>query len=89
MSSSLQTLWQDAIRQLKENPQVGQADLAFLRMSTPLTTYENTIVIATPNEYSKSVLENRLGSFLRKALSTSTSREVILAISVDPSLDQG
>lgn len=89
MSSSLQTLWQDAIRQLKENPQVGQADLAFLRMSTPLTTYENTIVIATPNEYSKSVLENRLGSFLRKALSTNTSREVILAISVDPSLDQG
>lgn len=63
MSSSLQSVWQDAIRQLKQNPQVGQADLAFVRMSKPLTTYENTIIIATPNNYSKSIIETRLAPF--------------------------
>ena len=89
MSSSLQSVWQDAIRQLKQNPQVGQADLAFVRMSKPLTTYENTIIIATPNNYSKSIIETRLAPFLRQSLSAATSRDVILAVSVDPSLDTG
>lgn len=89
MSSSLQSAWQDAIQQLKQNPQVGQADLAFVRMSKPLTTYENTIVIATPTSYSKSIIETRLAPYLRESLSKATSKDVILAVSVDPSLDKG
>ena len=80
MSSSLQSAWQDAIQQLKQNPQVGQADLAFIRMSKPLTTYENTIVIATPTNYSKSIIETRLAPYLRESLSKATSKLSLIHI---------
>ena len=57
---------------------------AWLRLTRPLGLVGNTALIATPNEFVKEQLENRLRALITHALSRELGRNIQLAVTVDP-----
>ncbi len=59
---------------------------AWLALTRPLGLVENTALIATPNEFAKDQLENRLRVLITNALSRELGRNVQLAVIIDPAV---
>ena len=59
---------------------------AWLQLTRPLGLVENTALIATPNEFAKDQLENRLRVLITNALSRELGRAVQLAVIIDPAV---
>ncbi len=59
---------------------------AWLSASQPVTLHENTAIVAVPDEFTRSQLENRLRPRLEHALSHVLGQSVRLAVTVDPAL---
>ncbi len=57
---------------------------AWLHLTRPLGLVENTALIATPNEFAKDQLENRLRPLITNALSRELGRGIQLAVIIDP-----
>src|SRR5581483_680432 len=53
-------------------------------MTKPLTLVADTVVLATPNEFAREVLDTRLRPLVVDALSRELSREVQVAVTVKP-----
>jgi chromosomal replication initiator protein len=64
---------------------VQPSQLAWLKLTRPMAMVENTVLIATPNEFVKEQLETRLRPLVTQALSRVLGRPIQLAVSVDPS----
>src|SRR5690606_1945046 len=52
------------------------------------TLHESTAIIAVPNDFTRGQLEGRLRGQLEDALSETFGREIRLAVSVNPSLEE-
>ncbi len=59
---------------------------AWLSASRPVTLHESTAIVAVPDDFTRSQLENRLRPRLEDGLSRSLGRTVRLAVTVDPTL---
>jgi chromosomal replication initiator protein len=57
---------------------------AWLSMTRPLALVEDTALLATPNEFAKEVLENRLHPFITDVLSAQLGREIRVVVTVQP-----
>ncbi len=57
---------------------------AWLAMTRPLALVEDTALLATPNEFAKDVLENRLRPLITQVLSTQLGRDIRVAVTVQP-----
>ncbi len=77
----LGTVWRAIVHDLQPNQR------AWLRASEPVTLHESTAIIAVPNDFTRGQLEGRLRAQLEDALSESFGREIRLAVSVNPSLE--
>lgn len=86
MEKSLSEAWSSAVEMV--DSEIGPGHRAFVRMIKPLGDIEGTILIAVPNEFTKTFLETRLATQLVEALEQNLDRELRLAITVDPSLEQ-
>jgi chromosomal replication initiator protein len=60
---------------------------AWLRASEPVTLHESTAIIAVPNDFTRGQLEGRLRAQLEDALSEAFGREIRMAVSVNPALE--
>ncbi len=84
--SVLGEAWENAVAQV--NPEeLGPAYQAFIRMVKPLGDIEGTILLAVPNDFTKTYIETRLATDLTAALSEQMGRPIRIAVSVDPSLE--
>lgn len=61
---------------------------AWLKASEPVALHADTIIIAVANEFTRTQIEGRLRAQLEDALSDSFGREVRLAVTVDPNLEE-
>lgn len=84
--TSLALAWDQAVAQVNPD-ELGPAHAAFLRMAKPLGNIEGTILLAVPNEFTKSYIETRLSSPLTAALSRTLGRPARIAVTVDASLE--
>lgn len=84
MEPSLSEAWFNAVEQV--DSEIGPGHRAFIRMIKPLGDIEGTILIAVPNDFTKTFLETRLALPLVDALQQILDRELRLAITVDPTL---
>lgn len=84
--SVLSQAWDQAVARL-DLEELGPAYKTFVRMIRPLGDIEGTILLAAPNEFTKTFVEARLSSQLITALSQTLGRDVRIALSVDPSLE--
>jgi chromosomal replication initiator protein len=57
---------------------------AWLSMTRPLALVEDTALLATPNEFAKDVLENRLRPLITQVLSAQLGRDIRVAVTVQP-----
>lgn len=73
--------WQRVVRELQPNQR------AWLRASEPVTLHGNTAIIAVPNDFTRSQLEGRLRAQLEEALTAGFGREIRIAVTVNPALE--
>ncbi|MGH3505883.1 MAG: chromosomal replication initiator protein DnaA, partial [Nocardioidaceae bacterium] len=59
---------------------------AWLSASQPITLHESTVIVAAPDDFTRTQLETRLRPRLEDALSAKLGARVRLAVTVDPSL---
>jgi chromosomal replication initiator protein len=79
----LGAVWQRVLDELQPNQR------AWLRASEPVTMHEATAIIAVPNDFTRGQLEGRLRGQLEDALSDAFGREIRMAVTVNPALDDG
>ena len=78
----LGTAWRQIVEDLQPNQR------AWLRASAPVTLHESTAIIAVPNDFTRGQLEGRLRNHLEDALSEVFGREIRLAVTVNPALEE-
>ncbi|MGH3361674.1 MAG: chromosomal replication initiator protein DnaA, partial [Nocardioides sp.] len=81
-TSDLGAAWRTVLEELQPNQR------AWLRASEPVTLHESTAIIAVPNEFTRSQLEGRLRGQLEDALTVTFAREIRIAVTVNPALEQ-
>src|SRR5260370_4476140 len=79
----LAEIWARSLNDLADM-QIEPYHRAWLQLTRPLGLVENTALIATPNEFPKDQLENRLRVLITNALSRELARTIHLAVSIDP-----
>ena len=77
----LATVWSRLVEDLPPNQR------AWLTASRPVTLHENTAIIAVADEFTRNQLEGRLRTRLEDALGSSFSRQIRIAVTVDPELE--
>jgi chromosomal replication initiator protein len=80
-TSDLNTAWRRVVDDLQPNQR------AWLRASEPVTLHESTAIIAVPNDFTRTQLEGRLRGQLEDALTVAFGREIRIAVTVNPQLD--
>ncbi|PVG84121.1 chromosomal replication initiator protein DnaA [Nocardioides gansuensis] len=81
-TTDLGTAWRVIVGELQPNQR------AWLRASEPVTLHESTAIIAVPNDFTRGQLEGRLRGQLEDSLSEAFGREIRLAVSVNPALEE-
>jgi chromosomal replication initiator protein len=79
----LAEIWARSLNDLADM-QIEPYQRAWLQLTRPLGLVENTALIATPNEFAKDQLENRLRVLITNALSRELGRNIQLAVIIDP-----
>ena len=79
--NDLGSVWRAIVHDLQAHQR------AWLRASEPVTLHESTAIIAVPNDFTRGQLEGRLRAQLEDALSEAFGREIRLAVSVNPALE--
>src|SRR5215472_1097460 len=79
----LADIWARSLNDLADM-QIEPYQRAWLQLTRPLGLVENTALIATPNEFAKDQLENRLRALITNALSRELGRNIQLAVIIDP-----
>jgi chromosomal replication initiator protein len=81
----LAEIWARSLNDLADM-QIEPYQRAWLQLTRPLGLVENTALIATPNEFAKDQLENRLRVLITNALSRELGRTIQLAVIIDPAV---
>lgn len=82
-TSDLNVAWRGVVDDLQPNQR------AWLRASEPVTLHESTAIIAVPNDFTRTQLEGRLRGQLEDALTVAFGREIRIAVTVNPQLEEG
>ncbi|SDC43524.1 chromosomal replication initiator protein DnaA [Nocardioides lianchengensis] len=80
-AADLVVAWSRVVRELQPNQR------AWLRASEPVTLHGNTAIIAVPNDFTRGQLEGRLRAQLEDALTVAFGREIRIAVTVNPLLE--
>jgi chromosomal replication initiator protein len=80
-TADLGAAWRSVVDDLQPNQR------AWLRASEPVTLHESTAIIAVPNDFTRNQLEGRLRGQLEDALTLSFGREIRIAVTVNPALE--
>ena len=80
-SLELPEAWHRILAELQPNQR------AWLRTSEPVTLHESTAIVAVPNDFTRGQVEGRLRGQLEDALSDAFGREIRIAVTVNPALD--
>jgi chromosomal replication initiator protein len=80
-TADLGAAWRSVVDDLQPNQR------AWLRASEPVTLHESTAIIAVPNDFTRNQLEGRLRGQLEDALTVSFGREIRIAVTVNPALE--
>ncbi|MFL6003690.1 MAG: chromosomal replication initiator protein DnaA, partial [Nocardioides sp.] len=74
--------WRGVVDDLQPNQR------AWLRASEPVTLHESTAIVAVPNDFTRNQLEGRLRGQLEDALTLRFGREIRIAVTVNPQLEE-
>nr|WP_255475312.1 chromosomal replication initiator protein DnaA [Pseudactinotalea sp. HY158] len=72
---------------LANRGELSGAQMGFVRLTKPLGVIDNTVLLAVASDFAKDFIETRARESIISALTTSLSRPVRVAVTVDPSLE--
>ena len=81
-ATELHVAWHGVVEDLQPNQR------AWLRASEPVTLHGNTAIIAVANDFTRGQLEGRLRGQLEDALTVAFDREIRIAVTVNPALEE-
>jgi chromosomal replication initiator protein len=81
-------IWQNTITSLDADG-LPARERAFLTLARLSGLLDGTALVKVPNDYTKDVVEQRVRDAVTRALSSQLGTPVQLAVTVDPSLDEG
>ena len=81
-TTDLAGAWRSVLEDLQPNQR------AWLRSSEPVTLHESTAIVAVPNDFTRNQLEGRLRGQLEDALTVALGREIRIAVTVNPALEE-
>ncbi|WP_395658087.1 chromosomal replication initiator protein DnaA [Nocardioides sp.] len=81
LSPDLRVAWRGVVDDLQPNQR------AWLAASEPVTLHESTAIVAVPNDFTRNQLEGRLRAQLEDALTLRFGREIRIAVTVNPQLE--
>jgi chromosomal replication initiator protein len=84
----LDSVWTRAIAGLGEDV-VSAQQRAWLRLTKPLALVQDTVVLATPNDFARDVLDTRLRPLVVEALSRELACDVRVAVTVESDTPAG
>ena len=84
----LTAVWERAVTRLAEDA-LSPQQRAWLRLTQPLALVQDTAVLATPNEFTRDLLESRLRPMIVDALSQELDREIRVAVTVEELTREG
>ena len=84
---SIAHVWDRALAQIEDSPDVTPRQLAFVKLAKPLGLLDGTVLLAVRNDLTKDYLESRVRGEVNAALSHALGREARFAITVDPDLE--
>jgi chromosomal replication initiator protein len=80
-------VWDRALAQIEDSPDVTPRQLAFVKLAKPLGLLDGTMLLAVRNDLTKDYLESRVRAEVNAALTHALGREARFAITVDPDLE--
>ena len=80
--TALAGAWSVALNSL-ETGRLTDAQRGFVSLARPIGLYDNTALIAVPNDFTRDIIESRLQPLVVSALSAALGRDVNIAIRVD------
>ncbi|GMA21577.1 chromosomal replication initiator protein DnaA [Arsenicicoccus piscis] len=80
-------VWRDTLRSLEQRG-VAPGTRGFLRLARLMGVLEGTALIAVPNDYTRDIVEKRVRAELIDSLTEQLGRDIRLAVTVDPSLEE-
>ncbi|NMR20432.1 chromosomal replication initiator protein DnaA [Cellulomonas fimi] len=80
-------VWERAVAEIEQSPDVTPRQLAFVKLATPLGLLDDTFLLAVGNDLTKDYLESRVRTEVTEALSRALGREARFAITVDAELE--
>ena len=81
--AELAALWSRTLERLAAQGDLGPQVQAWTALIRPLAVVADTVVLAAPHDYAKTVLETKLRPALADALAAEIGREVTVAVSVE------
>lgn len=78
---SMDQAWKEVFKKL-DSP-----SKALLKTASPITIHGSTLMVGTPNEFTRQRIEEKLRGFLEEALSDIFHKDMHLAFTVDPGLE--
>ena len=84
---SIAHVWDRAVAQIEDSPDITPRQLAFVKLAKPLGLLDGTVLLAVRNDLTKDYLESKVRSEVNAALSHALGREARFAITVDPDLE--
>ncbi|MDP2871267.1 MAG: chromosomal replication initiator protein DnaA [Bacillota bacterium] len=83
MTAQLGEVWGQALERIAVEDSAPSLD-GWLRTIKPLALYDNTVIVACPNDFSRQWLETRYHGILRRALSGVAAREIDVRFVTNP-----
>lgn len=84
ITSDLAAVWGRFLERLGADDTVEAKDKGWLQRTQPLALISDTVLLAAPNEFAKTVLDGRLRQLVTETLSQGFGRAITFAVTVEP-----
>ncbi|NLT31501.1 MAG: chromosomal replication initiator protein DnaA [Propionibacterium sp.] len=71
---------------IQVSERIDRSNQHWIRSSRPMTQYDDTLVLAVPNNFTRDRIEDRLRPDIEQILGTIYSRPIRIAVTIDPDL---
>jgi chromosomal replication initiator protein len=79
----LNYLWQQVLAELADGPQLSARQRSWLRLTRPMALVDDTALLAAPNDFTKELLDNRMGPFIAEQLADGLGRAIQVVVVVE------
>ncbi|MEY3407884.1 MAG: chromosomal replication initiator protein DnaA [Actinomycetota bacterium] len=86
--TGIEAVWIGALDQALTTGSIDAMQRTFIDQSQPISFNQDTLIIAVPNEFTRSILENKYNQAISAALNTAMGRPIKTLFTIDPDMEK-